>query len=313
MLYFPHPNRRCGCSLSAMSLSADASESSHATTSSSRVVAENEVQVTSISRSSNADRQGLRERTVVRPRREKTLVLCFDGTGNEPGTGFDSNVATFFRLLQRGIPHLQNSEYHAGIGTQPVDLTSSSPSEDGHHHPWQAFVARFRRIRDKVFATYLSQYIQECYYWVMENYEPGDKICLFGFSRGAYVVRALAGMLHKIGLLSKGSSGSQQINITTAYNLYVQEPVDNDWHARYRNFQRSRNPTFNLNRNINIYFIEVWDTVASIGAIQHPTLPFIYSNPKVQFFRHALALDEHHASFQPEYFKWPPGASAQTN
>ncbi|KAG8930843.1 hypothetical protein FRC01_002187 [Tulasnella sp. 417] len=100
----------------------------------------------------------------------------------------------------------------------------------------------------------------------MENYQGGDYVCLFGFGRGAYIARCLAGLLSKVGLV----------------------PKVNEEHTFRRNYSIP----------VPIEFVGVWETVASVGWIfKH--LPFASSNTITRRFRHAIALDEHRMEFKP--------------
>jgi uncharacterized protein (DUF2235 family) len=108
----------------------------------------------------------------------------------------------------------------------------------------------------------------------------GDKICLFGFSRGAYVARALAGFLTKCGLIPKDNR--EQVHF--AYELYKREDVAGiALAARFRE---------GFARHVAVEFVGVWDTVASVGILRDTTLPFTDTNRGIKTFRHALALDE---------------------
>jgi uncharacterized protein (DUF2235 family) len=110
---------------------------------------------------------------------------------------------------------------------------------------------------------------------------PGDKMCLFGFSRGAYVARALAGFLTKCGLISKDNR--EQVHF--AYELYKREDVAGiALAARFRE---------GFARHVAVEFVDVWDTVASVGILRNTTLPFTDTNRGgIKTFRYALALDE---------------------
>lgn len=120
----------------------------------------------------------------------------------------------------------------------------------------------------------------------MQNYRDGDRICLFGFSRGAYTVRCLAGMLHKIGLLP--ASNISQINF--AYNFYKEN--SNNSKSLAEGFKKT------FCTHVDVYFVGVWDCVASVGFIPRK-LPFSKSpTNSIRHFRHAMALDEHRAKFK---------------
>jgi len=116
-----------------------------------------------------------------------------------------------------------------------------------------------------------------------------DKICIFGFSRGAYTARALAGMIHKVGLLPAGNR--QQVPF--AYKMYT---LDDDlgW-KQSGHFKQA------FSVDVKVDFLGAWDTVCSVGLIPH-TLPLTYSNAGVRYFRHAIALDERRAVYQVNHW-----------
>jgi len=135
----------------------------------------------------------------------------------------------------------------------------------------------------------------------MQNYHPGDKVCLFGFSRGAYTARALAGMLYKIGLLPRGNN--QQV--TFAYKLYTR--TDKASISLSAGFKQT------YCRPVDIEFLGVWDTVSSVGVVSTKTLPFTSSNSAIKRFRQALSLDERRVRFKPNlYHHDPPDLSGST-
>ncbi|KAH8987748.1 hypothetical protein EDB86DRAFT_2949147 [Lactarius hatsudake] len=127
------------------------------------------------------------------------------------------------------------------------------------------------------------------YQFLMQSYNVGDKVCLFGFSRGAYTARALAGMLHKVGLLSRDNIEQ----IPFAYELYKSD----DNVALAQGFKMT------FSREVPIEFVGVWDTVASVGFIMGKTLPFANVNTTIRVFRQALSLDEHRAKFRPNLYQ----------
>ena len=155
------------------------------------------------------------------------------------------------------------------------------------------------------------------------NYQDGDQIYLFGFSRGAYTVRVLAGLIHKVGLISP-----QQVNLAgtglIAYKQFSRDvvpklgrscsahrrrrredappatPFDNA--AQFARITSTRWPT--------IKFVGVWDTVASVivpraDRLYWPSLEelaFTLQNPSVQMFRQAISIDERRCMFRLK--KW---------
>jgi len=208
----------------------------------------------------------------------RTLVLCFDGTTNQYD-GTNTNVVKLYSLLKKDKAEEQLTYYQAGIGTY------FQPGVVQPIFQWAA------QILDEAFAWYLYQHVQDGYEFLMQNYNVGDKVLLFGFSRGAYTARALAGMLHKVGLL--GKDNIQQIPF--AYKLFK---ASNN-HALAKGFKAT------FSREVPIEFIGVWDTVASVGVIMGKTLPFVGVNSTIKTFRQAIALDEHRAKYRPNFFHRP--------
>jgi len=112
---------------------------------------------------------------------------------------------------------------------------------------------------------------------------------MFGFSRGAYTVRALAGMLHKVGLLPRDNLHHAPF----AYKMFRRN--DSLGFTQSAAFKRSFTPA----REVEIEFMGLWDTVSSVGVLKPRRLPFTSSNSTVRTFRHALALDERRSRFRP--------------
>ncbi|KAG6916803.1 hypothetical protein DXG01_005268 [Tephrocybe rancida] len=130
------------------------------------------------------------------------------------------------------------------------------------------------------------------YEFLMQNYKAGDRICIFGFSRGAYTARGLAGMIHKVGLLP--ACNHQQVPF--AYKMFSR--VDEIGWQQSNAFKKA------FSVDVPIEFIGVWDTVNSVGLIPR-RLPFTTSNTIVRTFRHAVALDEHRAKFKANLWNRP--------
>ncbi|CAE7233603.1 unnamed protein product [Rhizoctonia solani] len=142
------------------------------------------------------------------------------------------------------------------------------------------------KIADQGIALYLDKHVMGGYKFLMKHYNKGDRICLFGFSRGAYTARALAGMLHKVGLLPPDNT--EQISF--AYQMYKRTDL--------AGYQQSAGFKKAFSREVKIEFMGVWDTVSSVGLLWPRHLPFTSSNAIVKKFRHAVSLDEHRAKFK---------------
>ncbi|TFK61376.1 hypothetical protein BDN72DRAFT_849746 [Pluteus cervinus] len=215
----------------------------------------------------------------------RRLVCCFDGTGNEFGE-INSNIVDFFHTLDKGKPDEQLVYYQAGVGTYTSPLVTTP------------IFGKLAKLADEAVAWYLDQHVKDGYTFLMQTYRPGDKISLFGFSRGAYTARALAGMLHKVGLLPPHNNEQ----LPFAYKLYKR--ADKKGWELSEQFKK----TFTAH-NVEIDFVGVWDTVCSVGFIPYQ-LPFTSSNYMVKVFRQALSLDEHRAKFLPNTWNTPTARAA---
>ncbi|KAJ6606794.1 hypothetical protein B0H10DRAFT_2195249 [Mycena sp. CBHHK59/15] len=225
------------------------------------------------------------EKTIPPTNEHRTLVLCFDGTGAAYGSTMldtcrNSNVINFFTMLKKADESQQLVYYQAGIGTYSIPEVA---------HPK---LAKLHRTLDAMLGSHLNAHVMGGYEFLMQNYQYGDKICLFGFSRGAYTARALAGMIQKVGLLPK--CNHQQVPF--AYKMYSRED-ETGWRQSTA-FKKA----FAI--DVDIELVAVWDTVSAVGLVPR-RLPFTRSNTNVRYLRHAIALDEHRARFQPNFWNRP--------
>jgi uncharacterized protein (DUF2235 family) len=220
----------------------------------------------------------------------KRIITCSDGTWNKPnavdkhGNPVQTNVQKIFdKIALRGPDNtLQIRYYDEGIGAQGR---------------W------WKRIFDGATGEGIDENILDAYKFIVWNYEPGDEIYLFGFSRGAYTARSVAGLIKKCGIIKKNDLNL----ISTAYALYrdkKKKPGGPDA-TRFRE-EYSHN-------NVEIKFIGVWDTVGARGI---PLRWFQwYNDMKYSFYDtrlsdlihyayHALAIDERRGNFKPAL--WDP-------
>ncbi|KAI3318804.1 hypothetical protein HD806DRAFT_511020 [Xylariaceae sp. AK1471] len=199
----------------------------------------------------------------------RTLIICLDGTGDQ----FDndnSNIVHFVSCLKKHSPDQQVTYYQSGIGTYDRGGLKNG----------------IGAALDMSVGSGLGIHVKDAYKFLMQNYREGDKICLLGFSRGAYTVRCLAGMIHKVGLLP--SSNGSQVNF--AYNFYKDDSENGEYLAA--EFKKT------FCTEVSVYFLGVFDCVASVGFFPRK-LPFSKSATNtVRYFRHAMALDEHRAKFK---------------
>ncbi|GAA5990077.1 hypothetical protein JCM10908_005812 [Rhodotorula pacifica] len=218
--------------------------------------------------------------------RPRNICLFFDGTGNAAFFHRITNIATMFSLASH-CDQTQLVYYQTGIGTplaHPRGM-QSLPQRVG---------AQISATVDQAVAFSLGEHVQRGYAFLMNTWQPGDRIFLFGFSRGAFTARAVAGMLQKVGLLPKYNEES----IPLAYALY-KRARDVPMGLSARNAARSFKQKFC--RTVDVHFVGVFDTVSTVGGLFPRTLPFASGSAYIRHFRHALALDERrtHYKYQP--------------
>ncbi|MBM4206524.1 MAG: DUF2235 domain-containing protein [Gammaproteobacteria bacterium] len=211
----------------------------------------------------------------------KRIVICADGTWNkrEDKSNTNTNIAHFCDALVENTDQLV--KYDPGIGT-----------------------GMWRYIGGAT-GLGISENILECYAYLVDHYEEGDVMYLFGFSRGAYTVRSLAGFINRCGILRKTAKD----RIKEAYDYYRNEDLKG---------QKEIKSTAAVNGNVHM--IGVWDTVGALGIPVNwlnNFNPFLHKfhdtklNKNVKYAYHALAIDESRKNFSPTLWTNPP-APGQT-
>jgi len=216
----------------------------------------------------------------------KNIVICCDGTNNEVH-GNQTNVLRLFRMLVR--EDRQATYYDSGIGTQ-ADPTAHRPVRRRIYKKLDAAVGL--GVRDNVL---------DAYRYLMNHYVAGDQIYLFGFSRGAYTVRALAAMLKRCGLLRP-----EHGNLAAyAWAVFTDADGVGDEKSKFAGAARIKKV---FAREVGVHMIGVWDTVSSFGWIWDPQMiPNTAKTDEIIYVRHALAIDERRAYFRPNHFRLPAG------
>jgi uncharacterized protein (DUF2235 family) len=221
----------------------------------------------------------------------KNIVVCCDGTANEFARD-KTNVLKLFSVLRQD-PEVQVTFYHPGIGTmEPAGALTT-------------FSRRLTKLLGMAIGYGLAFDIRDAYVFLMRTYQPGDRVFLFGFSRGAYTVRAVAALLHQYGLLLPGNEplvpyalrllmGAQrELKKQGGPRLYFELAAD--WRGTLSWTQ------------CEPHFVGVWDTVSSVGWIRNPLkLPYVTSNPAIRIGRHAVAIDERRAFFRTHLWRPNP-------
>lgn len=208
---------------------------------------------------------------------KKRIVIGCDGTWNKPdqtdrGKRHPTNVVKLLRAVlpedKEGMPQI--TFYDKGLGT---------------HWGLSKWV-------EGITGYGISTNIIDAYEFLCLNYQPGDEIYLFGFSRGAFTVRSLAGLISKVGVLPK-----KNVFFTPeAYELYRQESDA----TKFRQEQECA--------SASIRFLGVFDTVGALG-IPVSALSFLTARrhrfhdvrlcPIIEHAYHALAIDEKRKAFEP--------------
>ncbi len=223
----------------------------------------------------------------------KNIIICCDGTGNEYTAYHNTNVVHIFENIVRNSNQL--AFYDPGVGTF---------SSFG-----QTMGKALGNLLGKGFGWGLQQNIEDPYRYLMDRYQAGDentepdKVFIFGFSRGAFTARALAGMLFKVGLLQKGSknlipyasriyNGRRRIKSSDSASTRTKKEVVN---AENEITARGFKETYC--HPCHPYFIGVWDTVASLGYFFGKKFFDHKLHPEVRYAYHAVSIDEKRKKF----------------
>jgi uncharacterized protein (DUF2235 family) len=219
----------------------------------------------------------------------KNIVVCCDGTNNQ-FDGYHTNVIRTYKVCRRHVA--QVTYYDPGVGTMP--------------EPWDKtqIGKRFSMLNGLVTGAGLFDNISDAYKFLITNYEPEDKIFLFGFSRGAYTARAVAALIHSIGLLYPHT----ECLLPYAMRYWQSDfGVNSPGGATCAEFKAT------LARPCHIHFIGVWDTVSSVGVINNfRSFPHTAHNPEVTHVRHAVSIDERRSTFRQNLMS-PAGAQDVKN
>jgi uncharacterized protein (DUF2235 family) len=223
----------------------------------------------------------------------KRIVLCFDGTANQIGAGNLTNVAKLFEMLEKNDPASQLAYYDPGVGTL-------APAQS-------SLIGKLTLLFQQAFGAGLKENVAQAYRYVMQHWRPGDAIYIFGFSRGAYTARALAGMLLRPGLMRPGSENLLPYAVEKyAINRYFTQDEYDNWAQFARAFcwRTENEPLFETVKQnspnqvwhyaVPVAYLGLWDTVKAAGFLRFGTLrwPYTRALPNVARIRHAVSIDE---------------------
>ena len=216
----------------------------------------------------------------------KRVIVCCDGTWNDiDRQSEDTNVFRMARAIHatQKTDALQITLYLRGVGATGL---------------------RIEKLVEGGIGLGVDDNIRSAYMFIAQNYVPKDEIFLFGFSRGAYTVRSLAGLINACGILKRQKLG----DLPNAWAYYRLEPPPHspqDFQTKYKT---------DCHADAEIRFLGVWDTVGALGI---PGGLFSPENAKKFAFHdtgpcaamkrgcHALAIDEHRHEFVPTLWTEP--------
>lgn len=233
-------------------------------------------------------------------RKPRQLIVCCDGTNNTlTGRIRDTNVLRVFELLSQQRDPEQVLYYDTGVGS-PDNL----PPTD--------LMQRLQRLSERVAALVsgagIFENIAQAYTFLMREHRAGDQIWLFGFSRGAFTARSVAGMISLFGLIRP----EHEPLLPTLLRVYF-SPEGADA-AQAKPGMKCRSSvaeqirssfTSTIGGAAEVHFVGVWDTVAAVGfpgLAPVITSPATVRNKRFRHVRHALSLDEHRISFLPRLY-----------
>ena len=214
-------------------------------------------------------------------------VILLDGTFSSLAPGMETNIGKIFRLLAEPGRHARLRLYYEP-GSQ----------WEGWRHGWDIIQGRG-----------LDSQIMRAYGWLASHYRPGDRIFLMGYSRGAYAVRSMGGVIDRVGLLKQTQATERQVALT--YRHYRTDPDSPTARAFAAAYCLAGAP---------IQMIGAFDTVKSLGL--HLPLFWLLFTDKTAFHSHqlgpsiqhgfqALALDETRRAFAPVLWECPPDRQGQ--
>lgn len=236
--------------------------------------------------------------------RGRNLIVLSDGTGNSASAVFKTNVWRLYQALDL-TDGTQLAVFGDGVGNSSI---------------------KFFRILGLAFGIGIKRNVLNLYKFLCRNYQDGDKIYAFGFSRGAFTIRVLVGLINRIGLVSYGTEAELDRNALAAYRDYRKHAFKlRPWlvWVRVLRFLRDsfvwmwneiadRRQFSEVEKiQVRIHFVGVWDTVAAYGlpiveltqAVNKWVWPLTFAQrnlpESVDNARHALSLDDERTTFFP--------------
>ncbi|KAK9455079.1 hypothetical protein V1511DRAFT_459466 [Dipodascopsis uninucleata] len=223
--------------------------------------------------------------------RGKSLVLCFDGTGSKFGERPASNVLKIYQMIEPNSK-TQIHYYQPGIGT----YICSDNDFDFVSSRWRTMLLKL----DAMIAYSFDDHILAGYKFLVRHYSQGDRIWMFGFSRGAFTARILSSMIERVGLL--GSGGEELIPCAwEIYKNWENHAKIGDPECRASRLTDQFRQTFSQTIP-GIYFLGLWDSINSVGLVRNRMFPHTRNIKIVQHLRHAVSVDERRSKFKQNLY-----------
>jgi uncharacterized protein (DUF2235 family) len=206
----------------------------------------------------------------------KNIVVFSDGTGQDGGARPEQRISNIYKMYRISRDHADTAIdpsqqvvfYDAGLGTDIGTTALTSP------------VRFVQKLLGSVTGAGIKRNIADCYEFIINHYEPGDRIFLFGFSRGAYTVRSLANLLMLCGVPTNTTSGPvmrfrkavhdiawEAVNTVLEHGAgHPRAEFEDERVELARRSQVKYGSGDGSDSNVAPYFIGVFDTVAALGA-----------------------------------------------
>ena len=250
-------------------------------------------------------------RPSVERRMTRHLVICTDGTWNQPDQhDRDTMVPTNVAKVARAV---------AGFA-QTTDNETRIPQFVYYDTGIGADAGGIRRLLEGATGLGLGNKVRRAYQAIAEVYQPGDRIFLFGFSRGAYTARSLAGLIGLCGIPDRSVSGKELgILVRKAMDVYRirNAATRQDKATEYAQEYSHKDGGARVN---TVHFVGVWDTVGALGVPWWPFRWILHSRFRfhdvsvgshIQHAYHAVAIDERRGTFAPTLWTRGQGAAGQ--
>ncbi len=180
----------------------------------------------------------------------KNLIVCSDGTGNEGGSTPSSNVYKVYKAVDKHYKEKSFVAEDREIDEQIVFYDNGVGTEKN----------KYRRLLGGAIGFGFEDNVCDLYRFLARNYEPGDRIYFFGFSRGASTVRACIGFISICGLAKGKGLRSRELNklVIEAFDAYRVRLKKPEKAQKIKESERSHGA-------IDIHFVGIWDTVVALG------------------------------------------------